>query len=387
MAEANNTNEVRIKVILDSAKALAKLRQIQAEMDALNSRLNEPSGGQGAEGSQGGVPNGTPPPTTPPQQPSPKGNQEQPKPSPQPEPDPNDKSKWMKIIGGKHLVDAVKDVFNDIITFYKMKKMEEFEKIKSPLRDNYKDRLDYTWVTSSMDYGLRYGSKYAAYGKMIGGQIGTLLGWLGGLITGTLVGPKHDVTMMEERKRQEIEANWLQRQFAKDHYRYSLDEGIGQAAFSYALKNAPSREARINQYKVAASDLEFGEGEYSIKNIESKLKKLEREKKTEGPEYKQLQELFFRQQGKLASLEQGAWEEEFLKNTPKTYQGSEFADSMSQKGMYVGGQVDIGSVNQPIIDKLSSIREVIITSSDRMLDKLDQFKGYDEGGRATYSSH
>jgi len=372
MADSANANEVRIRVVLDSREAESRLAQIKAAMDALNARIGVVNTGGNGIGLQ------TYPYANMPSPQNASANVV------------NGSSKLEKNVSAiafKQVTDLIVELFKDIVSFVNISKDMAYNNSRTAFEDNYERDYEYkvrhgamsgagTWggVGAGIVGGLGMLFGVPWLGGILGGLVGAGLGTAVGAVLGTAVGAVTTRNEVVNERRLEIERKQLGRYMTAQKTDEAVDVGIGNMSFQRSLKYAGSKDARIAQYEDAMQQLEYGEGASSIRNLTKKMRQLELDsedgKGKDSPEYAELERRYNAQMSMLAQLRQGKFSEEYLVNQPKPYDGSDFSDAFSKKGWYVGGQVDVNNVNQPIIDNLTSIREVLLQQTDRMLDKM-----------------
>jgi len=426
MAESGANNEVRIKVVLDSAEAQARLAEIKAAMDALNSQIYGTSSNGSSGSNNNGVGGATTKTTTTSivnQVHANNGNKEHANIN---DPKGNgakfgnavvdillSNAKSFGFAAGLAFVSKAMDLKYSIESW---NKEVEFAQRRSGEEGNTAlDRDEAKWAGRG-----RGMSTWGKWGAVIGGGAMTLAGLAGALFTGgtslalsgaglgimatagalgagggylagQIAGKDKGEEQAEEKfeqlQRIRKEGIVQQQKLNATQTNISLQSQIGEAAFSKALKYAGSREGRIEQYRSALQELEYGDGESSISNLKRNRDRMLKSKNFDpnSTEWKENEMKLSQQRSKWSQLQYGLFEQEYLQNQPKPYEGSDFADSMTAKGLYVGGQVDVGKANQPIIDHLAEIQKMLMDYIPKALDKLGEKDGKIEDAGFTFN--
>lgn len=381
-------NSVKIKVILDTDEARARLSQLKEELGGLGNGINVGNG----NGSNGGIG----------QQASPKpardnanggGESDDEKEAKRREKEAEKAarkaaSEFRKAIKGSGLAIGVE--FASMIIeisrreFVRWKNLE-FKADQRVGQDNAKSRIE----QAKFNRGEERANEYGAIGKSImnwgkgiiaaggataatgiGAPIGVKLAIVGGAVTaigkgvegigrlwGRSRGEKEGEIdqMLTERNR----VDQIRDQFDITNRRMSseFDQFRGNAALERMLEYAGSRQSRLNILSNQQRELMYGDGESSIKNLMVKSEWYKNNKKTESVEFRDNEAKLAMQRERLQELKKKEFEEQYLTQRVKPMEGSEVADSFAQKGLYVGAQIDVGAANKPVVDELKRINE------------------------------
>lgn len=190
-------------------------------------------------------------------------------------------------------------------------------------------------------------------GALGGALMGSKFGPLGALVGG-LGGAAMNLWGQHEKERMERESASLNIRMA-DHRR-TVDSSVSMSdrAFSEELGFEGNWKRRIGMMADRAGTIYGGDGAWSIRNLEASLKK-----KTPGTvDYDVTAKNLEMQKNRLASLQQKMFEEA-LPWRPRSMEAGEVTDSFAKRGIEVGAQVDVASVNDRILDEVKAMRITI----------------------------
>lgn len=205
---------------------------------------------------------------------------------------------------------------------------------------------------SANEWG-RIGAELGSVGGVVGETIGRGIGTIGGKIWGSWrAGNEEELRQSKEKSHNTMEKNWsvLQR-----------DIGKMRALSDWSLQEVMDRQGSRHD-KIAYLDLQMrriksGGGEYSMKNITKRLAEMG-ETQYVSPEGRRLRAMLQEQQGRYDQLK---LERLKLSTNPliNWQEGSQYADSYAQKGLYVGAQIDVLDVNREILGQLKMQTEIM----------------------------
>lgn len=374
MAEGNESNSVRIKVILDTEEARANLARLRAELDAISAN------GNGQNSSAG---NGI-------------GNQASPT-FPDNNTNPEKKNKKNKKEDGEEEGDeflkVVKKGFRAIATGFglqvasafisEFKRSQNIELMSRRIHGTSQNELDYEqaelnenhkgasrsvgWTVGGMMAG---GAAFGPYGMVAGAILG-----LGSAVVSTVVGKSNAKKEVDEKLRLRTEA-----QYDKDYSRsyqhdMQMDKYEGMTALNRMLQFAGTKGGRLDILERAIDDIESGLGEGSLKNLRAKKNKLDRAKTDPNDvEYQKVDTQINQQLATLQELRRQQFQEQYMTVRATPYDGSDVADSFAKKGLYAGAQIDIGAANRPIIHELQNVNKQLAKFLEKALDRNGSFR-------------
>lgn len=193
----------------------------------------------------------------------------------------------------------------------------------------------------------------AAAGASIGGAVGAWTGKIGGVILGS----KEE----EEAKRREIfnrNQAAMRRRIMDDQNRTLRNEQrMSDFGFQELMARSSGRQERIQLIKDKIEQINKGTGDNTISALRKKYYSMtEGEKATgEGQEvYRRLQSQLDRVDDLKMMLSKERLNPVTRMELPDTY-----ADEYSRKGLYVGAQVDVRSVNEDILAQLKTTNDLL----------------------------
>lgn len=180
-------------------------------------------------------------------------------------------------------------------------------------------------------------------GAMQFGTIGAMLGGPAGAVIGALLGGMTGLFSQYGKERQERQAAFLSRVESQRGAKEGALGSIGSMAASNLVDWQGDRESRIawmSDYRNKIGNQLF-EARFKTSNFNGDVN---------STEYKHLAE----NEQRLQGLYYKSMNEEMDMRMDRLYDpfsGAEFTDNFSKRGLSVGAQVDVGSVNQKIVDQ------------------------------------
>lgn len=235
-----------------------------------------------------------------------------------------------------------------------------------------KELRDARW--RGADEGQSKGTMHGAgIGALVGGTIGTIFGgpagavagaaigsgvgsWVG-KIGGAILGSKEE----EEAKRREIfnrnQAAMRMRIMDAQNRTLRNEQRMSDFGFQELMARSSGRQERIQLIKDKIEQINKGTGDNTISALRKKYYSMtEGEKATgEGQEvYRRLQSQLDRVDDLKMMLSKERLNPVTRMELPDTY-----ADEYSRKGLYVGAQVDVRSVNEDILAQLKTTNDLL----------------------------
>lgn len=199
---------------------------------------------------------------------------------------------------------------------------------------------------------------------LIGGTAAAALG-----VGGYMYGRNNGRVSQEERERYRLENADEDFTLSLKKRGWQQDRNFGMMAFDRQLQMKGSREMRIEAILEKEDDLVNGKGANSIGKLMANRARMRAAGDTESMAYKENEAKLGMQLSTYEQLEQKLMTER-LKPRAKPWQGSDFSDSMSAKGLYIGAQVSVADANKPIVDILSRIERSFDGYARRMGSRM-----------------
>lgn len=208
-----------------------------------------------------------------------------------------------------------------------------------------------------------------AMGFAIAGPMGAAIGGLTGAILGLSNEMVKQTKELQAQKTERINNRVLQGdRTARD---------IGNKAFATLVDQTVGRANQMEMLLKRRRNIEFGDGNFSLKTIESKLNRMT---DPNSNRYKQLQEMHSQALAEKAQLEQEIFA---LLSTPihQITDPSSLTDSFAKQGLYSGidtgkegalAGIDFEAINNPVVNELKEIRGLLRT----MAGSGDRQSGY-----------
>lgn len=204
--------------------------------------------------------------------------------------------------------------------------------------------------------GMKFKHPYA----VAAGGLTAAAGW--GLASAANTGKQHDIQQEQNRDRILLELN---------SQRKRSERGYGQQLRDFAMQRlAETASGRAERISIASREADTATRMFRHfeSDYEKRVKGLGRYKKgDESTEAgirvrEQMEEWRSRMYSARFNLER-----EKVLNLPKPVGAEQFTDSFAQRGMFVGAQVDVASVQQAMLEQLKGQR----ANWDKLLRKLD----------------
>lgn len=208
-----------------------------------------------------------------------------------------------------------------------------------------------------------------AMGFAIAGPMGAAIGGL----TGAILGLSNEMV----RQTKELQAQKTERINNRVMQGDRTSRDIGNKAFSTLVDQTVGRANQMEMLLNRRRNIEFGDGNFSLKTIESKLNRMT---DPNSNRYKQLQEMHSQALAEKAQLEQEIFA---LLSTPihQITDPSSLTDSFAKQGLYSGidtgkegalAGIDFEAINNPVVNELKEIRGLLRT----MAGSGDRQSGY-----------
>lgn len=229
---------------------------------------------------------------------------------------------------------------------------------RDPLKNNRDIEIAQTTASAGIEGALAGGISGVMLGKYFG-PYGALIGGIGGALLGG--GGNGYLSYITGKKEAENEDKLARYNLATDRQGFIYQQDLTRASVADSMfDNVGMRSARIEHYKQQMQNLMLT-GDDSIRELQNRLQAM-----TDGrqntPEFKRIQNILAQKQGQYLEYQQ---KKEMLElDQPfKKYEATDFNDSYAQQGIFVGNQIDIGSLQQQQIDYvrkiLDSVREIV----------------------------
>lgn len=191
-----------------------------------------------------------------------------------------------------------------------------------------------------------------AEGAATGAQIGAAFGpW--GLAIGGVVGALGGLTSAIIKDTKEIEAAQVRRRNAMADQRLDVGRAMQNDAFQRTV-DMVARPAKIAKLNERINDLKGGRGDFSLKNIEAKLRKMEEGGDYESNVHKKWEDMKNRTLGEITQLQM----QMFRETTKPYYQFKDvgtYADSKAKQGLYTGHAESVRMIDTPVSKIQSAI--------------------------------
>lgn len=201
----------------------------------------------------------------------------------------------------------------------------------------------------------------ATAGMMVGGPIGAAIGAGIGTATGA-------ITALADAAKNARDALNSIREGARGQV-FSMGMKRQDAHFERMLSGM-NREQREEAIAERATQLRFGDGDASIRNLENWLSKAAKLGKTDTAEYAEKTRLLDQQRARVAHL-QDLDDQNWFGNLPGLIQESSVSDSIQKMGGVVGPTVNVADANTRMIDLLQQILESSRTIASHAADSTD----------------
>ena len=411
MAEGNN--EVKIKVILDTDEAKARLAQLQGELD----RVTGGRGGSGGSGGGvgGGIGGASSPASVVREVEKTGGTANDPKAQGRAM-----SAEFKRGLKGTGVLIGIEAATRFIELYRREMQIEQNLKFKEEQRvgqNNRQSRIE----QAAYNAGQAKASQWSSFGKWLGmAGIGTAVlgglsvgagallsatgigatvgvpligaggvmvkgglaagalgaaGGIGGYLAGKSRGEKigeHDQTLTERNRVDSAQMSFFLRNYRQD-MQHSQSQGV--MALERILQFSGSKEQRLSLLRQQQDELENGDGQMSLKNLRAKRDRYIAEGDTESVEYQMTESDIAMQTAQLENLRRKEFQEQYMTTRLKPWEGSDFADSFSRKGLYMGAQVDVAAANKPIIDELKRLNDMmrgfLSQATDHLGDRAD----------------
>lgn len=213
-----------------------------------------------------------------------------------------------------------------------------FTGMKTPGGDNRGVNL----AEAGVGGALRYGTM----GAMLGGLPGAVIGGVGGAIMG--------IFQEQQRQQKAVEARRNAIEMEDRNRIRNTAVGASDSAFGKSLELAGGWRQRQEMIRARRDEIANGEGEWSVKNLQKALDKLDPESDLGKRVAGNLQ----MQKERVASLDRQLLDEG-LSVAPARVDSGSVADSWAKRGIQVGAQVDVAQVNEKIMGEVQSCRALL----------------------------
>ena len=224
-----------------------------------------------------------------------------------------------------------------------------FTGLKTPGGDNRTGNMAEATVGGARRYGTM--------GAMIGGPRGAIIGSLAGAGMG----------YFQENQRQKKAVEARDQAVRVADYSRTRDTAVGaaDAAFGKSLEMAGGWRQRQEMIRARRDEIATGSGEWSIRNLEEKLKGLD----PESAKGKDVAANLEMQKNRVAALDRQLLDEG-LAVAPGRLDPGSVADSWAKRGVQVGAQVDVAQVNEKIMGEVQSCRALLERIANMGTDNL-----------------
>lgn len=188
--------------------------------------------------------------------------------------------------------------------------------------------------------------RYGTMGAMLGGPLGAVIGGIGGAIMG--------IFQEQQRQQKAVEARRNAIEMEDRNRIRNTAVGASDSAFGKLLELAGGWRQRQEMIRARRNEIANGEGEWSVKNLQKALDKLDPESDLGKRVAGNLQ----MQKERVASLDRQLLDEG-LSVAPARVDTGSVADSWAKRGIQVGAQVDVAQVNEKIMGEVQSCRSLL----------------------------
>lgn len=217
----------------------------------------------------------------------------------------------------------------------------------------------------------------ATEGAMTGGAMGFAVGGVLGAAIGTLTGAILGLSNEMVKQYKELRAARVDRLNNRTMASDRSARDVGNKAFASLVDQTVGRANQMEMLLKRRRNIEFGDGNFSLKTIEGKLNRMT---DPNSNRYKQLQEMHSQALAEKAQLEQEIFT---LLSTPihQITDPSSLTDSFAKQGLYSGidtgkegalAGIDFEAINNPVVNELKEIRGLLRT----MAGSGDRQSGY-----------
>lgn len=228
---------------------------------------------------------------------------------------------------------------------------------RDPLKNNRQTELIQTTASAGIEGALSGGVAGAMLGKTFG-PYGALIGGIGGALLGG--GGNALASYFTTTKENENQDKLTRYNLGTDRRNFIYQQELTKASVADSMfDRIGMRSSKIEHYNQQMQNLMLGKD--GIQKLQTRLESMA-DGRQNTPQFHRLQQMLAQKQGQYLEYQQ---KKEMLEiDQPfKKYEATDFNDSYAQQGIFVGNQIDIGSLQQQQIDYvrniLESVREIV----------------------------